>query len=135
MTPIERLYYALGEVAYAIAKADGNIQKEERDSLNRILEEEFKKNKTTFDLTEIIFQILRKESGTDSKTAFEWAMKEIKLNSQYVSEPLKQHFVAVIEKVAEAFPPVTHAERILLNDFLFELKKIKGDPVFSIQTE
>lgn len=134
MTQIEQLYYALGEVAYAIAKADGTIQKEEKERLHDILEEEFQKHKPGFDLSEIIFQILKKD-GMDSKTAYEWALKEIRLNSQYVSETLKLHFIAVIKKVAAAFPPVTRAERELIDDFIYQLKSIKGDPVFSSQTE
>ena len=134
MTNIERLYYALGEVAYAIAKADGTIQKEERQKLHLILEEEFKKHKSGFDFTEIIFQILAKE-GMDSKTAYGWALKEIRLNSQYVSETLKQHFISTIKKVAEAFPPVERSERELIDDFIYQLKSVKGDDVFSSQTE
>ncbi len=134
MTPIERLYYALGEVAYAIAKADGKIQKEEKDKLEMILETEFRTHKTGFDITEIIFNILQKE-GMDSKTAYDWALKEMRLNSQYVSEKLKKHFVGVIKKVAAAFPPVTREEREYIDDFIYQLKSIKGDSVFSSQTE
>jgi uncharacterized tellurite resistance protein B-like protein len=134
MTPIERLYYALGELAYAIAKADGKIQREEKEKLHGILEAEFRAHQLNFDVSEIIFSILGKD-GTDSKTAYANAMRELKLNSQYVSEQLKLHFIGVIKKVAEAFPPVTKDERGIIDDFIYEVKSIKGDPVFSKETE
>ncbi|HET6990023.1 MAG TPA: hypothetical protein VFJ43_01815 [Bacteroidia bacterium] len=134
MTPIEQLYYALGEVAYAIAKADGTIQKEEKEKLQSILETEFRVHKPGFEITEIIFQILQKDE-TDSKTAYDWALKAMRLNSQYISENLKQHFINVIKKVAAAFPPTTSAEREYIDDFIYQLKSIKGDSVFSYETE
>jgi hypothetical protein len=136
MEHIEQLYYALGELCYAIAhaRAEGSIQKGEKERLHLILEAEFKEHENLTDPTEIIFQVLQKE-GMDSKTAYGWAIREMKLNSQYLSENLKSHFVSVILKVSEAFPPVTHEEQELISDFILQLKEMKGDPVFSHLTE
>lgn len=134
MTPVETLYMALGEVAYAIASADGKIQKEEKNKLHSILKEEFNNHGLSFDSSEIIFHILQKPD-TDSKTAYEWALKNIQLNSHYVSESLKKKFISVIKKVAESFPPITKEERALIDDFIYRLKNVKGDPVFSKETE
>jgi uncharacterized tellurite resistance protein B-like protein len=133
MTPIENLYYALGEIVYAIAMADGKIQREEKEKLHAILHSEFKKHPGDLDVAEIIFQILQKDKQ-DIKTAYYSAIKQIRLNSQYVSEKLKLDFIAVITKVAQAFSPVTSEEEKLINDFIEELMKIKGDPVFSKYT-
>jgi hypothetical protein len=36
MTPVQSLYYALGEIVYAIAKSDGKVQREENDKLHQI---------------------------------------------------------------------------------------------------
>jgi uncharacterized tellurite resistance protein B-like protein len=134
MEQIQELYYALGELCYAIAKADGVIQKEEKDRLHSILETEFRGRRGGFETTEIIFQILQRE-GMDSKTAYDWAIREIKLNSQYVSETLKKHFISVINNVATSFPPGSIEERKLIDDFIRELNNIQGDPVFSHLTE
>ncbi len=134
MDQIEQLYYALGELCYAIAKVNGKIQKEEKDQLHRILLSEFRGHESLIDPTEIVFHILQKE-GMDSKTAFDWALHEMKLNSQYLSEKLKSHFISVIGKVAEAFPPVTEEERMLISEIISQLKDIQGDPVFSHLTE
>lgn len=136
MEPVEQLYYALGELCYALAwaRGEGKIQKGEKERLHVILEAEFKTHKALIEPTEIIFQILQKE-GMDAKTAYVWAIKEMSLNSHYISENLKTHFLSVIRKVAEAFPPITEDEQVLLDDFIVRLKDMKGDPVFSHYTE
>ena len=134
MEQIEQLYYALGELCYAIDKADRKIEKEEKDKLHRILVTEFKDHESLINPAEIVFHILQKES-MDSKTAYEWALHELKLNSQYLSEKLKAHFRSVIAKVAEAFPAVTGEGNALVSDAINQLNAIQGDPVFSRLTE
>ncbi|HXC05136.1 MAG TPA: hypothetical protein VNZ86_10325 [Bacteroidia bacterium] len=130
MDHIEALYYALGEVCYAIAKSTGRISQKEKDRLHVILKSEFREHNGLIDPAEIIFHILQKE-GMDSKTVYSWAMHEFKLNSEYLSESLKSHFIHVIQKVVNNFPSVTKEEHVLVNDFMQQLKTIKGDPVFS----
>lgn len=116
MTPIQSLYFALGEIAYAIAKSDGVIQKEERLKLHSILEEEFAKCPNETATTEIIFELLKRDNNR-SKVTFDWGLNEIKLNASFLSADLKDHFIHVIQKVAEAFPPVTAEERQYIEDF------------------
>ena len=36
MTPLENLYYAIGELAYAVARADGEIQRVLEGRLNEL---------------------------------------------------------------------------------------------------
>ncbi|MFI5148146.1 MAG: hypothetical protein ACHQRM_00320 [Bacteroidia bacterium] len=134
MDHIEALYYALGELCYAIAKSSGRMSQKEKDRLHEILKGEFREHNGLIDPAEIIFHILQKE-GMDSKTAYSWAIHEMKLNSEYMSESLKAHFVHVIQKVVNNFPSVTTEERLLISDFIQELNKIKGDPIFSQLTE
>lgn len=124
MNPIQNLYFALGELAYAIAKADGTIQKEEKQMLHDIVTEEVKKNHNIdFDYSEIIFTIMGKDN-TDSESSYEWALHEMKLNSHYLKPELKVKFQKILEKVAEAFPPVTPQEQKLLDRFQDDLKTI-----------
>jgi uncharacterized tellurite resistance protein B-like protein len=130
MTNIENLYYALGEIVYAMAMTDGQIQKEEKDKLHTILVEEFSKKNPNINVTEIVFRIFQRDR-TDAKTAYDWAMKELKLNSHYLSEEMKQHFYNVLQNVANAFPPVDKVEHELRLNFMNEMKSVIGDPVFS----
>lgn len=129
MTPIESLHYAIGELAYSIACADGKVQKEEREKFHAIVAAELRCKDYAFDVSNIIFQIMDRDR-TDSFTAYKWAMDEIRLNSQYLSPELKKTFVRVMEKVAAAFPPVTVTEKDIINKFKNDMVMINGDPVY-----
>lgn len=130
MTPQQNLHTAIGELAYAIARADGAIQKEERKKFHDIVAAEMVCKDYDFDISDIIFQILEKDKFIDSKTAYEWAMKEIKTNSHYLSPKLKKTFVKVIEKVANAYPPLTADEANLIERFKKDIAPINGDSVY-----
>jgi len=130
MTPQQNLHNAIGELAYAIARADGTIQKEERKKFQDIVAAELECNDNDFDVSDIIFQLLEKDKFIDSKTAYDWAIKEIKVNSHYLSPDLKATFIRVIEKVANAFPPVTTEEQSILEQFKKDIAPLNGDPVY-----
>lgn len=129
MTPLENLHYAIGELAYAIARADGKVQKEERKKFHSIVEAELRCKDYAFDISDIIFQIIDKDKS-DSETTYKWAMDQIKLNSHYLSPQLKKTFIRVMEKVAKAFPPVTKGEQNLIDRFKNDIDPINGDPVY-----
>ena len=38
----------------------------------------------------------------DSETTYNWAMKEIRTNSHYLSPEMKETFIRVMEKIAKA---------------------------------
>src|ERR1035437_4650909 len=120
MSPIQNIYYALGEVTYAISKSDRANSKREKEKLKNILNEEFNKQSLDFDSAAIIFHILEKDS-MDATIAYHWAMKEIKLNSHYMSEKMKEHFIHVLQRVAKAFPPVTTKEQFMIDNFIIEI--------------
>ena len=131
MNSTENLFYALGEFAFAVALADGKIQKEENDELHNILAQEFKNQE--YDYSEIIFEILRKDELGKVQDTYNWALKELKLNSHYLSPEMKQKFVRVIEKVAEVFPPTTLEEAAIIEKFKQDIGKLKGDPIYYAQ--
>ena len=129
MTPLQNLHYAIGELAYTMARIDGKVQKEERNKFHSIVEAELRCKDYDFDISDIIFQILDKDKQ-DSETTYKWAMDQIKMNSHYLSPELKETFVCVMEKVAKAFPPITKEERTLLEKFKSDIAPIHGDPVY-----
>ena len=130
MTPTQNLHSAIGELAYAVARADGAIQKEERQKFHAIVAAELRCKDYDFDISDIIFQIMDKDKVADTETSYNWAMKEIRLNSHYLSPEMKQTFVKVMEKVAKAYSPVTHEEMNLLERFKKDIAPLKGDPVY-----
>lgn len=129
MTPIESLHYAIGELAYAVAKADGKIQKEEKEKFQSIVAAELRSKEYSFDITDIIFQLMSRD-GMDSETTYNWAMKEIRTNSHYLSPQMKETFIKVMEKIAKAFAPVAPKEQAILDKFFKEIAGINGDPVY-----
>lgn len=130
MRPKELLHYAIGQLAYAVAKADGEVQKEERQRFADIVTAELRLNDQDFNVADIIFQVLDKDKFISSQDAYDWAMKEIRQNSQYLSPELKRTFIRVMEKVAKAYPPVTIGELHVLEKFKKDIEGIQGDPVY-----
>lgn len=129
MDPIESLHLAIGQLAFAVAFSDGKVQKEEREKFQNIVVQELKREDYSFDVADIVFQIMEKDK-MDSSTVYDWAMKEIKTNGHYLSPVLKQKFLSVMDKVANAYPPITNDERSIINRFKNDIASIHGDPVY-----
>jgi uncharacterized tellurite resistance protein B-like protein len=130
MTPTENLHYAIGELAYAMARADGFVQEEERKRFQDIVSGELKDDQY-FDISSIIFQLMdRKMMHQNSQTAYNWAMHEIRTNSHYLSPRLKEKFIRVMEKIAEAYPPVTEEEKTMIENFRRDIEPLHGDPLY-----
>jgi uncharacterized tellurite resistance protein B-like protein len=131
MTPIENLHYAIGQLAYAVAKADGEIQKEEMNKFANIVAAELRMNDPAFDVSDIIFQIMNKDKVMSAENAYSFAMEQIRMNSHYLTPQLKDTFINVMMKVAKAFPPITQNETSLIDKFRQEIKDLNGDPVYT----
>src|ERR1700741_4201247 len=129
MTPQENLHYAIGEMAYAVAKADGRVQKEEHKKFRGIVEAELHLKNYNFDISDIIFRILEKEKFS-VRDAYNSAMNQIRNNSHYLSPEMKETFIKVMEKVSKAYPPVTIDETDILEKFKADIEPLKGDPVY-----
>ena len=129
MGPIQNLHYALGQMAYIIASADGAVQKEEMEKFESIMTEELQNKHYDFDIADIIFRLLKKEK-TDKETTYQWALKEIRNNSHYLSPEMKNTFIRVMEKMASAYPPVTIDEEDIIKRFKKDIAPLKGDPLF-----
>lgn len=121
----QQLYYALGLLAYAVAKADGKIQNEERQAIHDIVVAETDHN-MDFSYSEIIFSILQKEDRGFDKV-YDWAMKYFEQGKHHFSPAMKEQFIRVIKQVAEAFPPTTTAENEVVRKFITEINAFKNN--------
>lgn len=117
------LFYALGQLSYAIANADGKVQKEEKDNFHHILKEQFDAISPEMDTAEIIFELLRRDA-TDTQTAYKWAINQIKLYSHHLTDSLKEGFIATIKKMAEIYPPIEPEEKALIQQFEKDIRSI-----------
>ncbi len=130
MNPIENIHYAIGELAFVMASADGKIQQEERKLFHDIVAAEIHHKDSNFDISDIIFQILDKDNLLDAESNYKGAMAILKTNSHYLSPELKATTIIIAEKIAKAFQPVTDTENKFLARLKQDIEPLKGDPIY-----
>lgn len=119
----QHLYYALGALAYAIAKADGKVQEEERKRVREIVSEGTK-HEMDFTYTDIIFQILQKDK-MGFRDVYNWAMHSFETGKYHLTPELRDKFIWVIVEVAKAFPPESKEEQDLIARFQDDIARIE----------
>lgn len=123
----QHLYYALGSLAYAVAKADGKVQNEEKELVKKIVNEGTK-HEIDFNYTDIIFHILQKDN-MGFKEVYIWAMRSFEIGKYHFTADMKTEFIDVITKVAEVFPPNNEDEKIMLARFGADIEKLKVNTI------
>lgn len=115
----EKLYEAFGELIYAVAKVDGEVQSEEMVMLKQILEGHEWGD-------DIIWSFNYEEGKNRSvKEAYNRAMD---IFSEYGPYEEYNKFFDVLEKVAESSDGIDENERQLIDQFKSELlKKFMND--------
>ncbi len=119
----ESLYYAMGEMAYAIAKSDGQVQKAERAKIAQIVSAGISKHEINFDFADTIFQVLQKDDP-DAETSYRWAMKEFSEHSTHLTKEMADSFVKIMIEIATAFGVSTEEETSLVNRFRHDIGKL-----------
>lgn len=119
----QHLYYALGALAYAVAKADGKVQTEEREKVRELVNAGIQ-HEIDFTYTDIIFQILQKDK-MGFRDVYDWAMHSFETAKYHLTPEVKAQFIAVIQQVADAFPPSDPNERALIARFGEDLSKLE----------
>ncbi len=123
MTAKEHLFYGLGMVAHAVAKADGKIQEEEKRELHDLVTEWASQLDEDYDTTEIIFSVL-KNRQPDYDQGYTEGLKNIRLGDQYLTEAMKEKFVFLIQDIARAFPPITMEEHAVIERFKKDIEAL-----------
>jgi uncharacterized tellurite resistance protein B-like protein len=118
----QHLYYALGALAYAVAKADGKVQIEEREKVREIVDRGLQ-HTIDFNYTDIIFQILQKDK-MGFKDVYHWAMHSFETAKYHLTPEIKKQFIQVIDEVAAAFPPTDPNEKALIARFGHDIDKL-----------
>lgn len=110
----EKLYDAFGELIYAIALADGEIQESEIAALNKYLQNHpfAKEIKWSFDY--------EKAKNHDIETAYQNAIDTCKENGP---DPEYKYLLEILVGVAEAFAGIVPEERKIIERFQDDLAK------------
>ena len=124
MEGTERLYYGLGLLAFAVAKADGKIDPEERRKLHEIVEKDKACNHPELDISEIIFHILKKHESNDQTDLYERAINEFTTAKAFIEDDMRSDFPALLEKIARAFHPITKEENEIILRFRKDLEAL-----------
>jgi tellurite resistance protein len=117
--PQEDLYIGLGNLAYAVAKADGELSKEEEEALTEILEEQ-----DHGDIALFAFKI-KHHMNSLPEEAYRFALRRLRANEQEFSEDQKEQFIYVLDKVAHASKGVNSKEQRLLERLRKDLKSLQ----------
>ncbi len=119
MTEQEKLYETLGELLYAIAKADGVIQQEEKDAMKDLLKEH--------PWAEQINWSFEYEASKE-KSVDEVYNKVISYCKHYGPAPQYDEFIKAMEIVAEAAGGRDESENNIIESFSADLiKKFQRD--------
>lgn len=123
MNGIERVYYALGELAYVVAKSDGAIQNAEIYELHKIVVDQIKKHNPGFEYADIIFHVLSDEKLSSSFT-YESAIKELKEVSEYLTPAIKEQIESVLTRIGESYHHITLRQKEIIGKVHNELRKM-----------
>ena len=121
----QNIYYALGILAYALAKSDGKIQHEEKEKLFEIVKKEIDHN-IDFEYAEIIFQLLERDKMGFEQT-YSWALEELKKGRHYLSPEIKKNMITTLEQIAISFDKVSNEEENFIDRFKIDIENIGSD--------
>jgi len=124
MTGKERLYFGLGLAAFAVAKADGKIDQEERNKLHDIVVNSLNCQDEGINVSEIIFHVLGKHDNFEIENLYDLAIKELTDYKSYLTNDMRSDFPAILEKVARSVEPITPEERQLIERFRSDINYI-----------
>ena len=112
MTDQEKLYETLGELLFVIAKADGKIQNEERDSINTLLSNHTwgSQIKWSFDYEE--------KNNTSTEETYN---KVINFCHSYGPSPVYEEFIDAMKFIAKSSDGISENESEVISSFSEDL--------------
>lgn len=123
MEAMEKIYYALGQLCYLVAASDGKVHQSEINKLHEIVVDEIKNHNSKFEYSDIIFNVLKEES-LKLDLIYDFAFKELKESSNYLTPEVKKEINSVLNKIAESFNGIEFEEKELLSKIEKELESI-----------
>ena len=124
MTGKERLYFGLGLAAFAVAKADGQVDIEERNKLHDIVVSSSNCNEEGINVSEIIFHVLGKHDNFEIENLYNLAIEELTEYKSYLTDDMRSDFPAILEKVARSMNSITAEENALIERFRSDINYI-----------
>jgi uncharacterized tellurite resistance protein B-like protein len=122
-------YIELGRLLYAVAKSDGQVQKEEKEKIYSIVKDELLSLEDTVDefgmdnafYTEFEFERLV-DIRSGAKDPFQSFVSYVKMNHEEIHDELKKLVIRCVEKVAFAYGGIDETEQALIDKLAGKLK-------------
>lgn len=114
----QNIHIAMGSLAYAIAKADGVIQLEEKTIIKQLAIEEFEVEDMNSEWIEKMFNKLEKDNIT-IEDAYNYAMDTLEANRYDYDFDLlmKNKCIKFMSRIADAFADTSPAEQAIIQKF------------------
>jgi len=115
---IKNIHIAMGSLAYAIAKADGIIQDEEKVMIKRLAQKEFELSDADNEWISNMFEQLEKDNISLDE-AYSYAIDTLDANRHDYdfTDAVKTKCVKFMEKVSESFDGISGEELQIINRF------------------
>ena len=107
----QNIHIAIGSLGYAIAKADGVIQDNEKETIARLAQKEFELGDTDVEWIKNMFSKLEQDH-ISLEDAYTYAMDTLEANRFEFDfdESVKKKCLRFIERIAESFGGVSYKE-------------------------
>jgi uncharacterized tellurite resistance protein B-like protein len=114
----QNIYIAMGSLAYAITKADGQIQEQEKNTIKNLAQKEFELNDQDNEWIENMFSKLEKD-GISLDDAYNYAIDVLEANRYEFDfdQEMKQKCVNFMERIAESSNGVSVNEQLIIKRF------------------
>jgi uncharacterized tellurite resistance protein B-like protein len=114
----QNIYIAMGSLAYAITKADGQIQEQEKNTIKNLAQKEFELNDQDNEWIENMFSKLEKD-GISLDDAYNYAIDVLEANRYEFDfdQEMKQKCLNFMERIAESSNGVSVNEQLIIKRF------------------
>ncbi|HVD98818.1 MAG TPA: TerB family tellurite resistance protein [Cytophagaceae bacterium] len=121
---LQNIHIAMGSLAYAIAKADGIIQEEEKKMIQQLAQKEFELSDTDNEWISSMFNKLEKENISLDE-AYNYAIDTLDANRYDFdfTDSVKSKCISFMEKVSESFDGISGEERQIIDRFKQDMNK------------
>ncbi|WP_028980629.1 TerB family tellurite resistance protein [Sporocytophaga myxococcoides] len=120
----QNIHVAMGSLAYSIAKADGAIQLEEKETIKNLAQREFQLGDSDIEWIDQMFNKLEK-ANIPLEDAYNYALDTLEANRFHFdfTQSMKSKCISFMERVAEAFNETSVEERSIISRFKKDVQR------------
>ncbi len=120
----QNIHIAMGSLGYAIAKADGDIQENEKNIITELAQKEFELGDDDIEWIRTMFLKLEKDH-ISLEDAYNYAIDTLEANRYEFDfdDGVKRKCLRFIERVAESFGGITYKESSIIDKLKIDLDR------------